>query len=45
MDLGEPDRVEPPTLGGVDLLERGGEGLGLVLPWPPLELVEHAEFE
>ena len=45
MDLGQPDRVETPALGGVDLLESGVEGLGLALPRAPLKLMEDAKFE
>jgi hypothetical protein len=45
MDLGQPDGIEPPTLGGIDLFEGGGERLGLALARAPLELVEHTEFE
>src|SRR6516164_9005906 len=45
VDLGQPDSVETPPLGGIDLLEGGFEGLGLALPWAPLKFVEHAEFE
>src|SRR5207253_518978 len=42
---GQPDGIEPPALGGIDLLEGGGECFGLALARAPLELVEHAEFE
>src|SRR5262249_2866527 len=45
MDFRQPDGVEPPAFGGVDLFEGGGEGLGLALTGTPLKLVEHAEFE
>src|SRR5260370_10155586 len=45
MDFRQPDRVETPTLGGIDLIESGGERLGLALARAPLKLVEHAEFE
>ena len=45
MNLRQPDGVETPTFGGVDLLESGREGLGLALPGAPLKFVEHAEFE
>src|SRR6202007_2064831 len=33
------------ALCGIDLIEGGGECLGLTLPRAPLKLVEHAEFE
>jgi hypothetical protein len=45
MDLGQPNRIKPPVLGGVDLLESGRERFGLALAWAPLELMKHAEFE
>src|SRR5216683_4896021 len=45
MDFRQPDRVEAPTLGGIDLIESGGERLGLALARAPLKLVEHPEFE
>src|ERR1700746_61321 len=45
MDFRPPDRVETPTLGGVDLIEGSGERLGLALAWTPLKLMEYAEFE
>ena len=45
MDFRQPDRVEPPALGGIDLLESGVEGFALALSRAPLELVENAKFE
>src|SRR5271169_1186179 len=45
MDLGQPNGIEPPALGGVDLLEGGRERFGLALSGAPLELVKYSEFE
>ena len=45
MDFGQPHRVEPPALGGIDLLEGGGERLLVGRAGGPLKLVEHAELE
>jgi hypothetical protein len=45
VNFGQPDGIEPPALGSIDLLEGSRECLGLALARPPLELVEHAEFE
>ena len=45
MDLGQPHRVETPALGGIDLLERGGERLFFGHPGGALKLVKHAELE
>src|SRR5262249_18018600 len=45
MDLRQPDSVETPALGGVDLFKGSGKCLGLSLPRASLKLVKHAEFE
>jgi hypothetical protein len=44
MDLGEPDRVEPPPVGGLDLVERLGERRRLRLVGPTVEFVVDADF-
>lgn len=44
MQLGQPDGVQAPPLGGVDQVERGLEGLSLGDAGRPLELVKHAEL-
>src|SRR6516164_6255362 len=45
VDLGQPDSVETPALGGINLIKGGGERLSLGLARTPLKLVEHAKFE
>src|SRR5215216_879592 len=45
MDLRQPHRIETPALGGIDLLERGGERFLVADPGRPLKFVEHAELE
>src|SRR6516162_6635522 len=45
MDFRQPDSVETPALGRVDLIKGGCKRLGLGLARAPLKLVEHAEFE
>jgi len=45
VDFRQPHRVEPPALGCVDLVERGGERLLVGHSGGPLKLVEHAELE
>src|SRR5581483_6052600 len=45
VQLGQPHHVEPPALGGVDLLEGAGEGLRVALAGAPRKLVEDAELE
>src|SRR5215217_3134970 len=45
MDLRQPHRIETPALGGIDLLERGGERFLVADPGRPLKLVKHAELE
>src|SRR5215472_17070488 len=45
VDFGEPHRVEPPALGGIDFFKRGGERRLVGNPGGPLKLVEHAELE
>ncbi len=44
MQLGQPHRVEPVALGGIDLIERLLEGIRLALSGHHRKLVEHAEF-
>ena len=45
VEFGQPHRIEPPTLRGIDLRERLGESLRLALPRRTLELMKHAELE
>src|SRR6266404_1587117 len=45
VEFGQPHRVESPTLGGIDLCERLGEGVRLALSRRALELMKHAELE
>src|SRR6266436_4460907 len=45
MDFRQPDRIETPTLGGIDLIESGGERFGLALTRTPLKLMKHTELE
>jgi hypothetical protein len=45
VDLGQPHRIKPPTLGGIDLRKRLGEGIGLALSRRALKLVKHTELE
>src|SRR5215469_1688912 len=45
VNLGQPDGVEPPALGGLDLLKSSRKCLSLALPGAPLKLMKHAEFE
>ena len=44
MQLGQPHRVEPVALGGVDLIETAREGVALAAARHHRELVKHAEF-
>jgi hypothetical protein len=45
MDLGEPEHVEAPAVGGLDLLEPLREGVGVGLPFDlPVKFVIPAEF-
>ena len=44
MDFGEPDRVEPPAVGRLDLIERLRERRCLGLIRPAVEFMVDADF-
>jgi len=45
VDFRQPHRIEPPALGSIDLVERGGERLLVGHSGGALKLVKHAELE
>ncbi len=44
MNLGQPDRVETPAIGGLDLVERLGERRRLGLVGPAMKFMVDADF-